>query len=79
MERFEAEHWSGNSFDKPMVLFDDFVEVFRLNNADDPANAGELEDGIEALQAGKISATLVDDNAFRDTVGGNGTFKKRQV
>ena len=79
MERFEAEHWSGNSFDKPMVLFDDVVEVFRLNNADDPANAGELEDGIEALQAGKISATLVDDNAFRDTVGGNGTFKKRQV
>ena len=76
MESFEAQHWSCNSFDEAVVLFNDIVEIFRLNNTDDPATPRELEDDVDTLQTSKISAALVDDNAFRDTVGGNGTLEK---
>jgi len=39
-----------------MVLFDDIVEIFGLNDADGPTNAREFEDDVEALQTGKIIA-----------------------
>ena len=76
MEGFEAEHWSCNSFDETMILFHDIVEVFRLDNADDPAHPREFEDNVDALQTSEIGAALVDHNAFRDTVGANGAFEK---
>ena len=76
MEGFEAEHGTCNSFDEPVVLFNDVVEIFRLHNADDPTNPRELEDDVDTLQSSKISATFVDDNALGDTVGGNGTLEK---
>ena len=65
-----------NAQQSPRGVLNDVVEIFRLNNADDPANPRELEDDVDTLQTSKISATFVDDNAFRDTVGGNGTLEK---
>ena len=37
MERLEAEHWPCDLLDEPMIQFDDVVEVFGLNNVNDPA------------------------------------------
>ena len=56
MERFEAKHRSCGPLDETMVLFDDIVEIFGLNDADGPTNAREFEDDVEALQTGKIIA-----------------------
>ena len=69
MERFEAEHWSCDPFDEAVVLFNDIVEIFRLNDADDPANPRELEDDVDALQTGKISAALINGDALWNSVG----------
>ena len=57
-----------------MVLLNDVVEVFRLNNTDDPANPREFADDAEILQTSKISAILVDDNVLWDTVSANATI-----
>ena len=72
MDGFEAKHWSGDPFDETMVLLNDVVEIFRLDNADDPANARELEDNVDTLQANEISANLVDGDTHWDPVGSNG-------
>jgi len=42
MKRFKAEHWSRDPFDEA----NDIVEIFRLNNTDDPATPRELEDDV---------------------------------
>ena len=42
MEGFEAEHGTCNSFDETMILRNDIVQVFRLDNADDPAGTVAL-------------------------------------
>ena len=36
MERFEAEHWKCDPFDKVVILLNDVVEVLGLNDVDDP-------------------------------------------
>ena len=59
-----------------MILFHDIVQVFRLDNADDPANPREFENDVDTLQAGKIGAALVDHDALWHTVGADGTFEK---
>ncbi len=46
MKGFEAQHWPSNPFDEPMVLLNNIVEVFRLNDVDDPPRSREFEDDI---------------------------------
>jgi hypothetical protein len=46
MERLEAEHWPCNSLDKAMILLDNIIEIFGLNDTDDPTNSCEFEDDI---------------------------------
>jgi hypothetical protein len=46
MERFEAEHWSGDPLNEAMVLLNDVVEIFGLKNADDPTSSSEFEDDM---------------------------------
>ena len=46
MERFEAEHRPCDPFDEAMILLDDIVDVFRLNDVDDPTNPREFEDDV---------------------------------
>lgn len=76
MERFKAEQWPCDPLDEAMILLDYVVEIFGLNDTDDPTNSCEFEDDIEALQASQIGATLVDGNTVRDTVGANSTLEE---
>ena len=46
MERFEPEHWSGDPLNETVVFLNDVVEIFGLNDTDDPTNSSEFEDGI---------------------------------
>jgi hypothetical protein len=46
MECFEAEHWPHKPFDEAMILLDDIVEVFRLNDVDNPTSSREFEDDV---------------------------------
>ena len=46
MQRLETKYGPGNSFDKTVVLFDDIVEIFGLDNLDSLSRTGELEDYV---------------------------------
>lgn len=46
LERFEAEHWPWKPFDKPVILFDEVVKVFGLNDFDDRPSSHEFADDI---------------------------------
>lgn len=46
MERFEAEHRPCDPFNEAMILLDDIVDVFGLNDVDDPTNPREFEDDV---------------------------------
>ena len=76
MERFEAEHWSCNPLDEPVILFDYIVEIFGLNDPDGPASSRESEDNIETLQASQIGTAFVDGNAIGDAICINCTLKE---
>ena len=59
MEGFEAKHGTCNSFDEPMVLFNDVVEIFRLHNAgEDGGEDGGVILGIESkFQTKRLTST----------------------
>jgi hypothetical protein len=76
MECLEAEHWSRDPLDETMVLLDHVVDVFRLDNLDDFTGIRELENDVEALQAGQIGTAFVDGNPVRHTVGANGASEE---
>lgn len=76
MERFEAEHWSGDPPNQTVAMHDDVVQVFGLHDTDDPTNSGESENDIWTLQTSQIGAVLVDGNAVRDAVGANGALEE---
>jgi len=44
MESLEAEYWPHNPFDGTVILHNYFVEVFGLNDVDDPTSSREFED-----------------------------------
>ena len=46
MERFEAEHWPSNLLDETVVLLNNIVEVFGLNDVDGPTSSREFEDDV---------------------------------
>ena len=46
MESLEAQHRPRDPFDEAMILLDDIVDVFGLNDVDDPANPREFEDDV---------------------------------
>ena len=76
MKRLKAEHWFSDALDEPVVLFQDIVQVFRLDNADDPANTCESENDVDTLQTSEISAAPIDGDVPGDTAGANGTLEK---
>jgi hypothetical protein len=43
VESLEPEHWPSDPLDEAMVLFDYIVEVFGLNDTDDPIRSREFE------------------------------------
>lgn len=46
MERFEPKYWPRNPFDKAIILLDDTVEGFGLNDIDDPTNTRDSEEDV---------------------------------
>ncbi len=64
MKCFETGHEPCDPPDKAMDLLNDIVEVFGLNDTDDPTNSREFEDNIEALQIIQICTAFVDGNAI---------------
>jgi hypothetical protein len=54
-EGFETEHWSRQSFDGSMILFDDVVEVFDLTDLN-----GRSEFSVVAHNRSRVGAALVD-------------------
>ena len=46
MERLETKHRPSNLLDEAVVLFNNIVEMFGLNDTDEPTNFGELEDDV---------------------------------
>ena len=46
MEGLEAEHWPRDALDETMILLNDIVEVFGLNDVDDPTSSRKSEDGV---------------------------------
>jgi hypothetical protein len=46
MERLEAEHWPCDPLDEAMILFDDIIEIFGLNDTDDLTCSREFEDDV---------------------------------
>ncbi len=42
MKGFEAEHWPRNPSDEVIILLNDNVEVFGLDDVDDPTSSHEI-------------------------------------
>lgn len=56
MERLETKHWSCDPSDETVIRPNDIIEIFGLNNTDDPTNVGEFEDDIKPLLPQILSA-----------------------
>ena len=70
-KRLESVHRACDSFDAPMVLFDDVVDVFVLAQQDilEGASRG-------AFNGRSIGTALIDSDLFRHAVQVVGTFQK---
>lgn len=51
-----------------MVMLNDVVEVFDLDNLDQPEPAVEQQQPVHMLQSGKVGAALVYDNFLRPAI-----------
>jgi len=54
-EVLEAEHWSDDAFDGPMVLLNDVVQILELTNLDRC-----VAFGVHSVQRGQIGSAFVD-------------------
>src|ERR1035437_8156997 len=70
-KRLESEHRLGDSFDGPVVLLDDVVEVFVLTHQDVYAGIS-----LDAFNGGRIGAALVDGDLLWHIVQVDGPFQK---
>ena len=60
MEGFEAFHGFCDLLDETVILLDDVVQVFHLQDLDERPKAEEEQEQIEVQQAGLIGAALID-------------------
>jgi hypothetical protein len=70
-KRLESEYRSGDSFDGPVVLLDDVVEVFAFTHQDIDASVS-----LDALNGCCVGATLVDSDLHWHSVQVDGTIQK---
>lgn len=54
-----------------MVLLDDIVEIFDLDNLDQAEPAGKQQQPVHDLQSSKVGTALVDDNFLRPAIIAN--------
>ena len=70
-KRLESEHGSHDAFDRPMVLLDEVVEVFRLTHLDVYA---AVSTHVEDRR--RVGATLVDRDLLGHAVQADGTLEE---
>ena len=46
MKGFEAEHWPSHLLDESVVLLNNIVEVFGLNDVDNPTGSRDFENDV---------------------------------
>jgi hypothetical protein len=63
-ERFEALHRAGQLLDEAMILLNHVVEIFDLQDFDQPEPPWQQQQAVDVLQACDVRAALVDDNLF---------------
>lgn len=52
------------------------VEIFRLDNLDDPSGILELKSDVKFLKPCQIGAAFIDGNPLRSAVGTNVAFEE---
>ena len=67
-KRFETKHRARSSFDKPVILLDDVVQVFGSDCSDLGGTSKAFEDLVDRLDAGSIGPTFVDDDPQRNAI-----------
>jgi len=63
VEGFEAEHGSNDSFNRPVVLLDEIIQVFTLTNLD-----GLTSFLLERLKGGGVGSAFIDGDLIRETM-----------
>ena len=64
-ERLEPFHLTRQTLDEAVVLFNDVVQIFRLDDFDAQRDAEQVEKIVHRVQSRFVGPTLVDD----DTIG----------
>ena len=68
MEGLEAKHWARDPLYETVVLFNDVVEVFDLEDFDRGSRTRELQDDVNAFETRQIGPALVDGDLLGDVV-----------
>src|ERR1017187_6753565 len=70
-EDLEPEHWPYDSFDRPMILLNDIVEILALTQLDVAVMLG-----VVALDRCRVRTALVDGDLVRLAMQCNGLFQE---
>ena len=76
MEGLEAKHRARDPLYETVVLFNDVVKVFDLEDLDRASRTRELQDDVNAFQTRQIGTTLVDDDPIRHAIAANCPLEK---
>lgn len=68
MESLEVQHWPSDLLDEAVILLDNIVEIFNLQNLDLSIVFCEFQQDVRLLQGGEIGAAFVDHNLFWSAV-----------
>lgn len=75
MKGLETQHRPRDTLDEAVVLIENIVEVYQLDNLDDFACIRKLEGTICALTTSKIGPAFVDGNSARYAICTNGVLE----
>ena len=73
-ERFHAQHWANDPFDRSMVLLDDVVKIFAVTYFN-----GRLMIDVVAFDRSGVGTTLVDSDLLGVTCNAIARLRKRRA
>ena len=76
MEGLEAHHRTSDLFDEAVIVIQNIVGIFDLQDPYDAPSTNELQDHVQALQTSQIGTALVDDHSVWQAIGAYGLFEK---
>lgn len=76
MKILEAQHLFGNPLDETMVLFNNIVEIFDLQDFYQLACASDFQDRVYSLRTGQVGSAFINDYLVRNPIACNGLFKE---